>query len=232
MNNRNTNLALVTMLLSAVAADSTPRLIVAADSRPHIEPTPIFGATLDDIIGMAMGAGSVDDELAMILSGDDAPAIGFDDIIGAIARKSGNTQMLQQLALLKQAGQKGVVQKSAEDLKWELMPIPAKVLAANETAQHTVRGIRSQRLDELVFPSSNPDHAVIKLLSVEINGTQQLNGSGGIYLSQLSELNTRGILRGSTAQRNEDIIFTFQNTDAVNSRTLYGSMGGPTLRIG
>jgi hypothetical protein len=223
MSKHLSNIALVSALLSAGAIEREP------------EPTTIVGATLDDIIGLAMGAGSVDDELAMILSGDNnAPAIGFDDIVGAAVKQaaSGNTHMLQQLALLKAAGQRGVVQKSAEDLKWELLPIPLTTLAAGATQQVAVRGIRSQRLDELTFPSSNIDHQFIALLSVEINGVQQLNGSGGVLLSQLSEMNTRGVLRGSTAQTNQDVIFTFQNVDAVNARTLRGTMGGPTLRVG
>lgn len=218
MSKHLSNIALVSALLSSCAIEREP------------EPTPIVGATLDDILGLAMGAGSVDDELALILSGD-APAIGYDDIVGA-AKASGNVNMLQQLALLKAAGQRGVVQKSAEDLKWELMPIPQTQLAASAVQQVTVRGIRSQRLDELTFPSSVIDHQFIALLSVMINGTEQLNGSGGVLLSQLSEMNTRGVLRGSTAQRNEDVIFTFQNMDTVNARTLRGTMGGPTLRIG
>jgi len=182
-----------------------------------------------------MGAGSVDDELAMILSGDDdGMAVGYDDIIGAVKRaaRTGDTRALQQLALLKQAGQRGVVSKSAEELKWEKLPIPALTIAAGGNAQQNVRGIRSQRLDQLTYPSSVVDHQFILLLGVEINGTQQLNGSGGILLSELSELNPQPILRGSTAQRNEDIIFTYQNLDTVNPRTLRGSMGGPTLRIG
>lgn len=215
----NNNQALVAALFDAHIASS--------------EPTPVFGATLDDIIGAAMGAGSVDDELSLILSGE-SPAVGYDDIIGAVVRKAaaGDSRALQQLALLKAAGQRGVVSKSAEELKWEKLPIPALTLAAGQTLQQNVRGIRSQRLDQLTYPSSVGDHQFILLLSIEINGTQQLNGSGGILLSELSELNPQPILRGSTAQRNEDIIFTYQNLDAVNPRTLRGSMGGPTLRIG
>ncbi len=200
------------------------------------EPANVFGGSLDDILGAAMGAGSVDDELALILSGDDEEdAFGYDDIIGAAVKKAakrGDTSTLQKLALLKAAGQRGVVQRTAEDLKWEKLPIPAQTIAAAATAQFAVRGIRSQRLDQLTFPSSVVDHQFILLLSVEINGVQQLNGGGGILLSELSELNPQPILRGSTAQRNEDIIFTCQNLDAVNARTLRGSMGGPTLRIG
>lgn len=187
--------------------------------------TPYVGADLDDIIGAAvqsvMGASDEDEQLAAILSGDeDDDTMGYDDIVGAV----------KKIVAAKAKRSGGNVPPSAE--KWELLPIPLTTLAAGETRTFNVTPTRSQRLDRIEFPSSNPDHAVVTLVGIDIAGTAQLNGSGGIRLSQLSEMRSDPILRGNTVQANAPISLTVTNTDTVNARTLFGSIGGPTVRQG
>lgn len=197
-----------------------------------------FAVGVDEIIGEAIneltGVGaeeSPEQTLAMMLQGD---AIGIDDILGAVARKAasrGASGTLQKLAQLKAAGQRGVQRnQDPSGLKWELLPIPLQTLAAGTTVTVNVSPTRSQRLDQIEFPSSNVDHQFIALISVTILGVEQLNGAGGVLLSQLSELRTNNILRGSTAQRSDNIQMIFQNLDTVNARTCRGTIGGPTLR--
>lgn len=197
-----------------------------------------FTVGVDEIVGAAindlLSGDAPENQLAALMSGDDEigdDIIGIDEIIGAAIRKGKAGKALSKLAMLKAAGQRGVVSKGADSLKWELLPIPLTTLLAGATQQLTVSPIRSQRLDQIEFPSSNVDHAFISIVSIQILGVEQLNGTGGVRLSQLSELRTNNILRGSTAQRSDNIIMTFVNTDTVNARTLFGTIGGPTLRV-
>ena len=202
---------------------------------------------IDDIIGAALGLdsglGAGEDALAQLLSGDVTEqlaelGLGIDDIVGAVLKKSahkampaGNTAAaLQNLALLKAAGQRGVTSKQADNLKYELLPIPLTQLVAGAGGAIAVRPIRSMRMDRMEFPSSNVDHQFIQLNSVQILGIEQLNGTGGILLSQLSEQRTEPILRGTTAQAGQDIILQFANLDTVNARSYRGTFAGPSIR--
>jgi hypothetical protein len=194
---------------------------------------PYVGADIEEIVGAVVdslvGAGDIDAQLASILSGD--PTVGLDEIIGAaLAKKTASGGGLEKLAALRAAGQRGVVSKQNSELKWELLPIPVTTLLAGQTLTVDVAPIRAQRLDQIEFPSSLVDHGHIALTDINIGGTSQMNGSGGVLLSQLSEVRANNILRGSTAQRNEPIKLTFQNMDTVNARTLRGTIGGPTIR--
>lgn len=209
----------------------------------------IVGAVVNELVGTEVP----EDQLAALMSGDtelgyddDEVSGDVDDIVGAAApivrrppprivrpmpaRPQGQIN-LAQLAALKAAGQRGVQQKGPEALKWELLPIPLTTIVAGATASIQVSPIRSQRLDQLEFPSSNVDHAWINIISIQILGVEQLNGTGGVRLSQLSESRANNILRGSTAQRSDNIIMVFQNMDTVNARTFYGTIGGPTIRV-
>lgn len=185
--------------------------------------TPFVGADIDDIVGAAVQAvmgTDEDDQLAAILSGDDDDdTVGYDDIVGAVKK-----------VIAAKARKSGAVPPSAD--KWELLPIPLTTLLAGETRTFNVTPTRAQRLDRIEFPSSNADHAVITLVGIDIAGTAQLNGAGGIRLSQLSEMRSDPILRGNTVQANAPISLTVTNTDTVNPRTLFGSIGGPTVRQG
>lgn len=184
---------------------------------------------VDEIVGAVMNELSGDDDLSALLSGDD----GIDEIVGAeVVRRAKKVSKLKKLAALKNAGQRGIVQRGPTDMKWELLPIPLGTIAAGGTVTITVTPIRSQRLDKLRFPSSNVDHSFITLLGIQIMGVEQLNGAGGIRLSELSEMATDSILRGSTVQRADNLFLTLRNDDAVNARTYFGSMGGPTIRVG
>lgn len=197
-----------------------------------------FYVGLDEIVGAALSelAGD-DDELSVLLSGDEDELVGedLDEIVGAEVakrvRKAKKASTVSALAKLRAAGQRGIVQRGQSDMKWELLPIPRATLAAGTTVQVAITPIRSQRLDKLRFPSSNPDHQFITLLGIEIMGVQQLNGNGGVCLSELSEMATDSILRGSTVQRADNLFITLRNDDVVNARTYYGSIGGPTIRI-
>lgn len=221
----NINNAILTAILSSQGLTnerpSFPALSGDADE--------ILGALLDDDDEDGyLGDDDEEDELDDLLSGDPNMLAGEAEILGAarrIMRRRGRRPAR------KNTGRRVVAARPSEqELKWELLPIPDTTLTAGQTLSVNVTPTRAQRLDQIEFPSSNVDHPHIALLSIEIAGVQQLNGSGGVRLSQLSEMRSHNILRGSTAQRNEPLILTFANKDTTNSRTLFGTIGGPTIR--
>lgn len=196
---------------------------------------------LDEILGNAAMGADAEQALAELLSGDDALdqlaslGLGIDDILGAVAArapaKSAGKVGLQNLALLKAAGQRAAVQTTADNLKYESLPIPLQNIPASGTVNVPVQPIRSMRLDRVRFPSSNVDHQFVQLTSLQILGIEQLNGAGGILLSELSELCTDPGIRGNTMQAGQNVILIFQNLDTVNARTCRGTMSGPSIRV-
>ena len=177
-----------------------------------------FGQThsvgVDEIIGAAvaqvMGASDVDDQLAEILSADV-------DIVGAVKKA------------LAAGSARRVVSRAPESAdKTEFLPIPATTLNAGESRQVTVTATRAQRLDRIEFDSSNLDHQFVTISGIDIAGKNQSNGNGGIRMSHLSELRTDNTMQGNTVQANAPIALTVTNTDAVNPRTFWGLMSGPT----
>lgn len=149
---------------------------------------------------------------------------------GASAVQSAAMQNLQRNALARAAGKVpfAVAGEDNTAVKTEILPIPPTVLAANETRTIAVRPTRSMQINSVIFPSLLASTAVCRINSIQILGLEQLNGSGGVHCSGLTEVRTSRVMKGSTAQAGQDVLINVTNTSA-GQVTFEGWFEGPDL---
>lgn len=149
------------------------------------------------------------------------------------AVQSAAMQNLQRQALARSAGKVpfAVAGEDTTAVKTEILPIPVTHLNPGQTLTIAVRPIRSMQVNSIIFPSLLPGTAVCRVNSIQILGLEQLNGSGGVHCSGLTEVRTARIMKGSTAQAGQDVTLSITNTDllTVAGVDIEGWFEGPDL---
>lgn len=149
---------------------------------------------------------------------------------GAGAVQNAAMANMRNQALARAAGKVpfAVAGEDTTAVKTEILPIPPTVLAANETRTIAVRPTRSMQINSVIFPSLLASTAVCRINSIQILGLEQLNGSGGVHCSGLTEVRTSRVMKGSTAQAGQDVLINVTNTSA-GQVTFEGWFEGPDL---
>jgi hypothetical protein len=167
----------------------------------------------DDASEVVAAVGSDDDENLRLL--DQGPAGDWDGQVGADWDNVG--------AAIARAVRAGGA--PARMVKKEELPIPETTLTAGQVLTFTVSPTRAMTVDAAFFDDFLRDHGWVKLISIDVGGHNELNGSGGVFLTQHGDRQPLA-LSGKKVVANQPVNITVANADTVSSRKLRGRIVG------